>query len=391
MYPTLFGEQPSVHTAEAILFPASDVEALVNEYVRALRIKRRSEAHQDRVRLSLSKFVAWLHDNPEPVLNVELIEDFALWLMDEARPFEGTAREGPPGSLSVASQRGYLIDLRSFLKWCHARRHIPYPAHQWVPVPKPPRIGIKRANNEDIRRILDVARADLRDYTLCCLLIDCGLRAGELSSMRIEACDLENRSVVVNGKTGFRTVVLSKQAAEVLARWLEYRHESTGYVFPGRKDGHLSANAVYQILMRLRDEAEVKGRINPHAWRHAYISNTAIRGGNAALTQIQAGHANIATTEVYFGFSLAELREYQERVTALPDLAPIHPQEVPAPQRRLPRPSQEELLNAIRACPNWEALGRQYGVSGAAVKKWARRWGLVEEYREAKRHRRRRR
>ncbi|MBX3000717.1 MAG: site-specific integrase [Caldilineaceae bacterium] len=253
----------------------------------------------------------------------------------------------------------------------------------WVPVPAAPKHGIKRAQNSDISRMLHVAREDLRDYTLCCLLIDCGLRAGEAGTLRIENCNLPDRTLVVYGKTGYRTVVISIDAATVLLHWLNARKEQQGYVFPGRKNGHLSANGIYQVMMRLRSKADVNGRVNPHAWRHAYISNTAVRGGNSALTQIQAGHASIATTQEYFGFGVAELREYQDRVTALPELMPDAPVP-PSTHTALPRPTPAELEQAIQECPNWEALGRRYGVTGAAVKKWARKWQLQAAYQKTK-------
>lgn len=349
-------------------------------YLRFLKVKRRSAKHQERVGLSLFHFGNWLKTVEEQLLTQELIEDYALYLMEEARPHAGTAREGAPGSLSVASQRGYLIDLRSFLRWLSDRGHVPLQAKHWVPVPPPSKHGVKRAQNADIRRILQAAQQDLRDYALCCLLIDCGLRAGELGSLRIENCNLPHRTLMVTGKTGVRTVAISNHAASVLNQWIALRSDEEGFVFPGRKSGHLSTNGVYQIMVRLRNRAQVKGRINPHSWRHAYISNTVVRGGNAALTQVQAGHSSIATTEEYFSFGIAELRDYQERVTVLPDLAGDIPMPKSTAGKVLPKPNQDELMAAITDCPNWEALGRKYGVTGAAVKKWAKRWQLTDLY-----------
>ena len=354
------------------------VVALHQGYLRYLKVKRRSEAHRDRVNRSLVHFEKWLTSVNSPYLNQTLIEDYALWLMEEARPHAGTLREGAPGGLSIASQRGYLVDLRSFLRWCVDRGNAPILAKSWVPVPPPPKHGIKRAQNSDISRILRAAQEDLRDYALCCLLIDCGLRAGELGSLRIEDSDLLSRSILVTGKTGYRSVAISIHAAEVLDRWIKLLKREQGYVFPGRKNGHLSANGVYQIMIRLRNKAGVNGRINPHAWRHAYISNTVVRGGNAALTQVQAGHSSIATTEEYFGFGIAEIRDYQDRVTVLPELVADVPLPNTTVTRPLPRPTRDELTQAIRECPNWEALGRRYGVTGAAVKKWAKKWDLID-------------
>lgn len=118
-------------------------------YLRFLKIKRRSEAHRDRVNRSLIHFEKWLAGIDSPRLTQELIEDYALWLMEEACPHAGSLRQGAPGTLAVASQRGYLVDLRSFLRWCADRGFVPVQVKSWVPVPAAPKHGIKRAQNSD--------------------------------------------------------------------------------------------------------------------------------------------------------------------------------------------------------------------------------------------------
>lgn len=45
-------------------------------------------------------------------------------------------------------------------------------------------------------------------------------------------------------------------------------------------------------------------------------------------------------------------------------------------QRKVPRPSKEDLVADIESM-SWEAMGRKYAVSGNAVRKWARNYGLV--------------
>jgi len=45
-------------------------------------------------------------------------------------------------------------------------------------------------------------------------------------------------------------------------------------------------------------------------------------------------------------------------------------------QRRVIRPSKEDLKNSIKNL-SWLAMGRKYGVSDNAVRKWARRYGLI--------------
>ena len=46
-------------------------------------------------------------------------------------------------------------------------------------------------------------------------------------------------------------------------------------------------------------------------------------------------------------------------------------------QRKVERPTKEELEKEINEVRNWCALGRKYKVSDNAVRKWARQYGLI--------------
>lgn len=358
-----------------------------HSYLRYLKIRGRSESHQDRVARSFKRFHQWVGTKPYETFSIDVIEEYALWLLESAIPHFGTSRQGNAGELAVATRRAYLVDMRAFMRWCGGREYLPERAYKWVPIPTRSKKEPKRALNADIAAILDAASDNLRDYTVCCLLIDFGPRASELATLRVEHCDLERRVLKVHGKTGDRHAMISSHAADSLREWLEVRNTSVGYVFPGRIDGHLTTIGVYQILKRLKIKAGVRGRVNPHAWRHAYITNSLVKGGNLGMTRMQAGHSNITTTQEYMEDFLGdEMREYQQRVTSLPDLAPAQTPKATPEQVMLPKPqSADELADAIRKTPNWQALGRMYGVSGVAVKKWAVKWGLVAVYETAHR------
>lgn len=46
-------------------------------------------------------------------------------------------------------------------------------------------------------------------------------------------------------------------------------------------------------------------------------------------------------------------------------------------QRKAQRPTPEELSKQIQEIGNWSAIGRLYGVSDNAIRKWARAYGLL--------------
>jgi transposase-like protein len=45
--------------------------------------------------------------------------------------------------------------------------------------------------------------------------------------------------------------------------------------------------------------------------------------------------------------------------------------------KKTKRPDKEILAQEIQQYKNWSALGRKYGVSDNAVRKWARQYGLL--------------
>lgn len=377
--------QSSTTTHSGQIASASSIvaqfEIWQGNYMRYLKIRERSDSHLVRVEVSLGHFHTWLDASGYTGLSIDVMEEYAYWLMTEACPFAGTVRQGEPGTLSVSSRRAYLNDLRSFLKWCGTREYVANKVHTWISIPAKPKKKPKRAYNDDIQRILEVAAENLRDYTLCCLLIDVGPRSGELATLLIEKCDLDRRVLEVTGKTGERSMMISSFAEKPLRDWLKIRDASAGYVFPGGCDGHITPSGIGQLMDRLKEKAGIEGRVNPHAWRHAYITSTLLNGGNLGMTRMQAGHANISTTQMYLeDFIGDELRDYQERITPLPALEPI---KKPTAADH-PRPIRSELEAAIRKHPNWEALGRRFGVSGVSVKKWAKKWDLLDVYNEAR-------
>lgn len=46
-------------------------------------------------------------------------------------------------------------------------------------------------------------------------------------------------------------------------------------------------------------------------------------------------------------------------------------------QRKVHRPSRAQLARDIRSIGKWTVIGAKYGVTNTAVKKWARRYGLI--------------
>jgi len=72
----------------------------------------------------------------------------------------------------------------------------------------------------------------------------------------------------------------------------------------------MNPNSVIQMLRRLKRRAGIQGRVNPHAFRHAFAREYIMNGGDLASVSQLMGHTQIAVTKMFYAvFRAEELRE----------------------------------------------------------------------------------
>ena len=147
-----------------------------------------------------------------------------------------------------------------------------------------------------------------RDVALLAVAVSGGLRRTELATLTLEdlADDGDVITLTVLGKgSKLREVPLTNGAADALRSWLGVRGDAPGFVFwSGRKGGRvnkdsgMSAQSVYDVLLRRARQAGVSEKLTPHDFRRTYISN-GLDVTDAVTMAALAGHANVTTTARY--------------------------------------------------------------------------------------------
>ena len=218
---------------------------------------------------------------------------------------------------SAESARNWLRALRAYSNWAQRRHGIPSPAHDVVP-PRP-RPQLPRVYTDgELRRIFDAARADWRDELAVTILLDTGIRIGELAGLRAERVELVGgggAAITVDGKDGSRRVPISLETVRLLTR----RAAPAGPVFvhgPGRKP-FTTAGLGYR-LRELVARAGISGRkVGPHTFRHTFATLYLRNGGDVYRLQRILGHASISQTMVYLHLSDPEAWAEHARISPL--------------------------------------------------------------------------
>lgn len=246
-------------------------------------------------------------------VTVNQVRSYVISLRGRRARYVGASqRREVSGGLSLDTVQGHMRALRAFFKWCAGE----YALDGWsnpmlrIKMPKLSRDVPKAASLADLPKLLDACgggMAGFRDRAMLLFLADTGCRAGGLLSLRLSDLDLAACSALVVEKFGkVRTLYFSQVTAGAIAFWLGVRPGGrSDFVFCSLSNGirlgaALSLGGLHRALRRLKKRARVSGRVNPHAWRHAFGLGYLDRGGDPASLRRLMGHSDMSTTLTYY-------------------------------------------------------------------------------------------
>ncbi|HAJ96159.1 MAG TPA: recombinase XerC [Ruminococcus sp.] len=148
-------------------------------------------------------------------------------------------------------------------------------------------------------------KANLRDYCILTLFLNCGLRLGELIGLNLSSLDMEEMQMRVLGKgSKERIVYLNSACMSALEEYLPEREAidtKETALFLSNQEKRISRRRVQQIVEESLREAGFSGRgLSTHKLRHTAATLMYQHGHVDVLTLKKIlGHESIATTEIY--------------------------------------------------------------------------------------------
>lgn len=165
---------------------------------------------------------------------------------------------------------------------------------------KPPRILSKI----EYRALRDAARGDIRIYAIIELLLQTGIRIGELAKVRVEDIDLQKNTLHVPAEEGTveRTIPLNAPATQAVSKYLEIRPKTQSHTLFITKTGRpLLIRNIRTAIDRYFKLAGIKeAKVND--LRHTWVAYHLQAGTSLVVVSKLAGHKRISTTERYLQF-----------------------------------------------------------------------------------------
>ncbi len=171
---------------------------------------------------------------------------------------------------------------------------ITHPTYQLAP----PRI----LTPTEYRALRDAARNDARMYAVIELLLQTGIRIGELAALTLSDMQKDSLHIAPFEKHEERTVPLNKRAKDALEKYLEVRPKATENTLFITKSGKpFLIRNIRTAVERYFRLAEIKGaKVND--LRHTFVAHHLKHGVSLVMLSKLLGHKRLSTTERYLQY-----------------------------------------------------------------------------------------
>jgi len=150
------------------------------------------------------------------------------------------------------------------------------------------------------------------------------MRINELTNVTWEDIDLKRRLIYVRPKDGFstktdnseRAIPINTTLLQLLSSAADNKSSSI-YSFCSIKGSKLRDRRLLEACKEIGHQADIKGRLFLHKWRHTFATTLVQRGVRIEVIQKLLGHASIKETMIYAHVNSEKLHD---EVAVLDDL-----------------------------------------------------------------------
>lgn len=165
-------------------------------------------------------------------------------------------------------------------------------------------------SKEEVKKILETP-INLKHRAMLSLIYSCGLRCGELLSLKLKDIDSKRNIVLIKNAKGKkdRIAPLSPKILDLLRTYFKL-YKPVTYLFEGRYKGMpYDSRTLQQILKFTIQKAGIDKPVTLHWLRHSYATHLLENGTDLRYIQELLGHNSSKTTEIYTHVSTKSLQQ----------------------------------------------------------------------------------
>jgi len=224
-------------------------------------------------------------------------------------------------TLAPHTINGRLKSCKAFFSFLLKHDYVAVNVAEKLTLLKAPKDTIHTFTHDQVLQLLRMPNqktfTGLRDYTIMIVLLETGIRIGELLALTLKDINFKERELRIDpGKGGkARNVPFQKTCAKVLQTYISERGTTKiDILFVSLENGPLHIRSIQDRITDYGKMARITGvRVSPHTFRHSMSKMYIRNGGDPFSLQQILGHSSLEMVHTYVRLFSNEVREQHYR------------------------------------------------------------------------------
>ena len=283
---------------------------------------------------NLSDFLAWvqlergLSENTVQSYESDLIQ-CSCFLHQQGSPnWQSVSLEQVSGWISSLTKDGYAVAslsrklsaLRMFARYLVGEGKLTNDFTELLSNPRKGRFLPHALSIEEMECFLNAPDLNTslgkRDRAIFEVMYGSGLRVSEVSSVMVNAVDLEEGFARIFGKGAKERIVpVGREAVQAIRNYLHggrphlTKDGSGGELFLSKRGTPISRKMIWVLVKEYAQRAGIEKNVTPHGLRHSFATHLLMGGADVRAVQEMLGHADVGTTQIYTHIESQRLQE----------------------------------------------------------------------------------
>lgn len=215
--------------------------------------------------------------------------------------------------LSVNTVKTYWRHVKAFVKYLYCNEFIEHDLSTKIPSMKGYRPIKDIYLDDEIQLIFSSVQGNsvsaLQKRAIFCLLLDTGMRQGEVTRVELEDLNIRHKYIIVRGDKGHedRRVPISLATIRAINKYLQkriipYNDTNQNIMFVNQNSKGITSRTMRSYVnTHIKKNGITKG--TTHLFRHTFITRKCMETNDAFYVQQLAGHKDLSTTKLYYQYA----------------------------------------------------------------------------------------
>lgn len=296
-----------------LVSPGDELRSMIDAFIDDCELANLTAKTIRFYKSNLNRFHWWCVESGYPLdpvaYNPAVIRGFLRYIQASSERWDKPDHNMAGRPVKPTTVHAYYRTLRRFFNWLVEQEFIAESPLARIRPPRVPKESPDPFNDDELVKLSKVLRDESetmlgsRNAAMVAVLLDAGLRAGELAAIQVHQLDITNGDLYIAKGKGNKARQLRIGASarrRVRKYWLRWRRlqGETGPLFIAHGGGQLLPDGVHDVTTKLGVRAGVQP-CNPHRFRHT-MAITSLRAGMGLLElQHILGHTSLDMVRHY--------------------------------------------------------------------------------------------